>query len=226
MSQDRRSGEPAREDGLQELAAREVESALIHRDAGNLREALAGFQRALAFGELCPDRTSVMVETAQILIQMGELEQADDLVSAAMAAASRAGDETVVMLALGTLGQLHRRRHDFEQALMIARDGYQRACALADVAEQATFKLDEAIALRNLDDVRGAIAAAETANSLARDGSIPRSQLRATGLLGSLLGEAGQLDRAQRIAEDGLQLALDLGDRREVEAFNAESRWL
>jgi hypothetical protein len=73
----------------------------------------------------------VLIEASQAWIQMGELDKASELARTAMTAASQAGDEVVVMVALGTLGQIHRRRLDFAQALTIARGGHQRALGTA-----------------------------------------------------------------------------------------------
>lgn len=203
----------------EDTAARLVQSALLNSRSGSLLDAAADLDQALAFGDRCPNRSRVMLEASQARIQLGELSAATTLAEDALAAARAAGDEPVVMLALGTLGQIHRRRGDHQAALTIAREGQERARRLGDDGERLTFALDESLALDARGDLDGALVAAVRARQIAERHCGPREQLRAAGRVGSVLRASGQLQNAEQAVAEGLRLARELNDPAEEAAF-------
>ena len=205
--------------GLQDRAASHVRSAREHARVGSLVDAAADLDRALAFGDACPDRTTVLVEASQARMMLGEPTRAEELAKTAFAEATSAHDEPVAMAALGVLGQLHKRRGDFASALRIARDGRGRAVRLGNRAEEFTFTLDESFALEGLGDMDGALRSAYEAQDVARRIPDPAVELKAMGRLGALLRETGRTDDAYPTAVDGVRRARELGNRREEAHF-------
>lgn len=202
-----------------ELARGYVRSALAHRAGGSLVDAAADLQRALDLGDRCPDRARVLLEASRTQVLLGEWDVARGMAEEAMAAATAEADEHVVMLALGALGQLHRRSGDLPAALRIARDGRERAARLGDAPEQATFLSDESFVLELMGDLDGAVRAADGAVRIASGGRDPVGELRIRGRFGALLRKVGRFDEAYGAAIEGLDRARQLGEQQEEAAF-------
>ncbi len=150
-------------------------------------------------------------------IELSDLLAASGKIDMALAAALEARAEFAAatgpevrrhaMLASGRLAQLQRKAGHLEAALLAAQDGWKAALELEDLAEQATFRLDQARIHQLRGDLPAAIAAAEDALATTRRNHDEDGEVKAFGGLTLALIADRQWPRARVIALDGLEAA-------------------
>lgn len=129
------------------------------------------------------------------------------------------GERSLETVFLGIMGQVERRRGNFDAALGFAMDGLQLAQQLGNLEEELTFLADLSLVSLARQDFDGALRQAEIGLRRAREAERPN---RATVFLGQkchALRGLGDLDGARGAAEEGLAWAREHGDDREAATF-------
>jgi DNA-binding CsgD family transcriptional regulator len=166
--------------------------------AGRSAESLATLNRALAApGISARHRARLLVLAARTHSNLGEVETAGRVATAALAAASEAGDNWAIGWALHVLtivtvvqGQAIDALPLFDRALAVT----QADPALTDL--RLLLQINKAVTLRCLDRYEGAFAAARQARHLAdMVGTVVRL-VQAHSALGQLLFDTGRWDDA------------------------------
>jgi tetratricopeptide (TPR) repeat protein len=129
--------------------------------------------------------------------------------------------------ALGTLGQLLKRKRQFEDALKLAEEGLALARRVHDRNEEVAFAMDVAqltlvATTTGTRTAAQALAAAREARKTAAANSHTTGQLKAMGLEGGSLRAAGDFAEARRVARAGLAIAKALEDRQEILSFTLD----
>ena len=172
--------------------------------AGESAESLATLDRALASpGISARHRARLLVLAARTHSYLGEVEKADRVATAALAAASEAGDNWamgwalhVLTIVTGVQGHMTDALPLFDQALTVT----QLDLALTDL--RLLLQINKAVTLGNLDRYEEALAAAGQARHLADQVGTTIRLAQAHGALGQLLFETGRWDDA--LAEVGI----------------------
>jgi DNA-binding CsgD family transcriptional regulator len=172
--------------------------------AGRFSESLATLNQALAHpGISARNRGRLLVSIARTHRHLGEIEKADQAACAALAEATEADDDWAVGWALHVLTYSAAMRGRAGDALPL----YDRALAVTQ-AEPALsdlrllLQINKAVALGELDQYDGAIAAAREAQRLADRVGIIVRRAQAHCSLGELLFHTGSWDDA--LAEVGV----------------------
>jgi tetratricopeptide (TPR) repeat protein len=181
--------------------------------------ALADFGRSTGYGEACETRATLLLQMAQIHMQLGDWEQAQRLARSSHDLCEEQRDTDGLMRAIGMLGQLSKRLERYGEAMAYAEEGYTRAVALEDGGRQAAFKLDQSSLHLVQGDVAAAIDAATRALELSRLDHDERTELTALGRLGICHRTNGDLDAAERYAVQGLAQARSIGVPFELVSF-------
>jgi DNA-binding NarL/FixJ family response regulator len=166
--------------------------------AGRFPESLATLNDALALpGISGRHRARLLVAIARTHRELGQIELADQVASAALAEATAAGDDWAVGWALHVLIYTAAMRGRVGDALPL----YDRALAVAQ-AEPALndlrllLQINKAVTLGDLDQYDGALAAAREAQQLADRAGIMVRRAQARSCLGQLLFHTGHWDDA------------------------------
>ena len=172
--------------------------------AGRFPESLATLNQALAHpGISARNRARLLVSIARTHRHLGEIEKADQAASAALAEATEADDDWAVGWALHVLTYTAAMRGRAGDALPL----YDRALAVTQAEPALTdlrllLQINKAVALGELDQYDGAIAAAREAQRLADRVGIIVRRAQAHCSLGELLFHTGSWDDA--LAEVGV----------------------
>jgi tetratricopeptide (TPR) repeat protein len=195
---------------------------------GNLAERFGDNENALrllseAFETANDDRyrARLRMETAQLLIDSGQVSTAIPLLEESRQYYRDASEQVGVVETTGTLGQAYRRVNELGMAMDCARQGFDAAAELPDSAQQqAAFKIDQSFLHQMMDDLEGAIAAADAALTLARISSDPSTEASAFGRRVTLRILTNDLDAAEQDAKRGLKQAESLSLFREIAGFH------
>ena len=172
--------------------------------AGRFSESLATLNQALAHpGISGRNRARLLVSIARTHRHLGEIEKADQVATAALAEATEADDGWAVGWALHVLTYTAAMRGRAADALPL----YDRALAVTQAEPALTdlrllLQINKAVALGELDQYDGAIAAAREAQRLADRVGIIVRRAQAHCSLGELLFHTGSWDDA--LAEVGV----------------------
>jgi tetratricopeptide (TPR) repeat protein len=188
------------------------ERAFRLQQLGRYDEARDVLREALAAGDLGRDRPRVLQQLGHLLMFSGEFADARQVLDEALTAAQEAGDGDGLLAAFGTLGQVMRRQEDYEGALRVARVGAKWAREWGKVRSESAFTDDESRALRMMGDIDGALAAGQRAAGIGDGNDDPIEVLRRSGRLANLLVEAGRVDEARAMADDGVARCRELSD--------------
>jgi DNA-binding CsgD family transcriptional regulator len=161
---------------------------------GEFAECLTTLDQALAApGISNRHRARLLVLAARTHDSLGEAEEADQVATAALAAASEAGDSWAIGWALHVLtivtavrGQVAESLPLFDQALTVA----QADPALTDL--RLLLQINKAITLGNLDRYKEALAEAREARQLADLAGTVIRLVQAHSALGQLLFDTGR----------------------------------
>src|ERR1019366_3536951 len=172
--------------------------AQCRMQAGRSAESLATLNRALAApGISARHRARLLVLAARTHSNLGEVETAGRVATAALAAASEAGDNWAIGWALHVLtivtavqGQATDALPLFDRALTVT----QADPALTDL--RLLLQLNQAVTLGNLDRYEEALAAAGQARDLADQVGTTFRLTQAHCALGQLLFQTGRWDDA------------------------------
>ena len=165
---------------------------------GRSEESLATLDHALeAPGLGARDRARLLVLIARMHRSLGRLDTAAQVAEQALEAAAAAGDRWATAWALGTLTIVHGMRGDTEKALPL----FDRALAAAEGDPALTdfrllMRVNQAVALGDLDRYDDAITAAEQVRRLADDAGNVFRLAQAQSVLGELLFDVGRWDDA------------------------------
>jgi DNA-binding CsgD family transcriptional regulator len=177
--------------------------AQCRMQAGRSAESLATLNRALAApGISARHRARLLVLAARTHDNLGEAETAGRVATAALAAASEAGDNWAIGWALHVLtivaivqGQMAEALPLFDRALTVT----QADPALTDL--RLLLQINKAIALGDLDRYEAAFAAAWQARHLADQVGTVVRLVQAHSALGQLLFDTGRWDDAMAEVE-------------------------
>jgi DNA-binding CsgD family transcriptional regulator/tetratricopeptide (TPR) repeat protein len=161
-------------------------------------ESLAALDRALASpGISARHRARLLVLAARTRSYLGEVEQAGQVATTALAAASEAGDNWamgwalhVLALVTGVQGHMTDALPLFDRALTVTESDP----ALTDL--RLLLQINKAVTLGNLDRYEEALTAAGQARQLAEQVGTAIRLVQAHGALGQLLFETGRWDDA------------------------------
>lgn len=190
-----------------------------HQNRHDNVAALAAFKEALAYGDACPDRPHIQLQVAELLADQGDLDGALEYAVQAHVACADSGDDAGLVLVIGVLGQLQRRRGDLTGALRNAQEGYAAARRLSNITQQAIFKGDESVAQLNLGEYEASARSAKEALLLFRRVNDDSGELAAYGHLAQALLADGDLDEAERCVRTGLEQAKRLDEPKQEAAF-------
>src|SRR5262249_53055939 len=156
---------------------------------GRSEESLRALQRALEAPDVAlRDRARLMVLTARTNRSLGRLDAAGEMASAALAAATSAGDRWAEGWAMAVLTMVHGMRGEAAKALPL----FERALAAIEgdsalVDLRLVLQINQAAALGYLDRYDDAISAAAQVRQLADEaGNVVRLG-QAQSVLGELL---------------------------------------
>ena len=172
--------------------------------AGRFPESLAALNQALALpGISGRHRARLLVAIARTHRELGQIELADQVASAALAEATEAGDDWAVGWALHVLIYTAAMRGRMADALPL----YDRALAVTQAEPALTdlrllLQINKAVTLGDLDQYDGAFAAARQAQQLADRAGLMVRRAQAHCCLGQLLFHTGRWDEA--LAEVGV----------------------
>jgi DNA-binding CsgD family transcriptional regulator/tetratricopeptide (TPR) repeat protein len=172
--------------------------------AGRFAESLAALNQALALpGISGRHRARLLVAIARTHRELGQIELAEQVASAALAQATEADDDWAVGWALHVLTYVAAMRGRSADALPL----YDRALAVTQAEPALTdlqllLQINKAVALGELDQYDGAITAAREAQQLADRVGITVRRAQAHCSLGELLFHTGSWDDA--LAEVGV----------------------
>jgi DNA-binding CsgD family transcriptional regulator/tetratricopeptide (TPR) repeat protein len=166
--------------------------------AGESAESVAALDRALASpGISARHRARLLVLAARTRSYLGEVEEAGRVATAALEAASEAGDNWamgwalhVLALVTGVQGHMTDALPLFDRALTVTESDP----ALTDL--RLLLQINKAVALGNLDRYEEALTAAGQARQLAEQVGTAIRLAQAHGALGQLLFETGRWDDA------------------------------
>jgi tetratricopeptide (TPR) repeat protein len=205
--------------GEQRRAARHNLSGRLWERFDEYGAALKEFQKALGYGDACPERASTLLTVARLVMRQGDWSSAQLLAQEAHDAASHARDQRTQLRAIGLQGQLSKRGQRLDEALKYAEEGYLMATELNDVREQCAFLID-ACTVQTLDgDLDTALHTGMKALALARQNGDEGSELTVLGRVGTCHRLMDNLNEAKSYATAGLRLADALGAALEQGSF-------
>ncbi|MFH1144896.1 MAG: CHAT domain-containing protein [Candidatus Eisenbacteria bacterium] len=175
-------------------------TALVRRETGQMRPALAEFREALRFQEALGDS-----QAQQLILGNIGLTQADlgDLAAAlvafrrALALSRAAGDRDGECWGLTNLSYVHNLTGRHHRAIAYADSAIALARAVGNPVDELTGILSRATASLDLGDPAGALRASGAALALARELADPRQETTALTIRGRALLAVGRCDEAR-----------------------------
>lgn len=193
--------------------------AEAQRHAGQIVVGHAGLRQALELAvawKLPVLAARIQANLGAGLLAVGQLNEAQDLLTAALDGLDQPWDRFMALVNLATLDWCSGRAHD-------AQEGYLEALALAQAEDN---RRGEGLALGFLGNVRLQLGAMDDAAAAFRDAiqvqaklDDPRGRAAAIGNLGSILLEQGQLEQAQDHLEQAAALCRRVGEVRMEAVF-------
>jgi class 3 adenylate cyclase/tetratricopeptide (TPR) repeat protein len=189
------------------------------KDQSRWSEALDLYRRSRAAREAAGDvvgAATANLNIGEILSDQGHLDEADELLGEALRSWRRADYQAGIAIATCYLGRLQARRGELDLArelLAEALERFEQLGAAIYVLETRAFQLECEVLAGN---GAGAIAAAPPAFDLAASVGDPLLEAMLLRNVGWAHYVVGDLDRAEELATQCLQLAEEFGSQYEV----------
>lgn len=184
--------------------------AFAHFSLGELDQAIAGFERALAMGEALGELYDVALARLNLgtaLISRGEYRRAKGLLEAALAGYTQVGAALGLAEAHSRLGLLHARAGRWEEARQHYTQSLERMRLIGDTFRIAYVLAGLAEAQVGCGDLQGAQAAAEEALLLAQAAPQPYALAYALMAMSLVLQRRGAQEEALGYAQEAVALS-------------------
>jgi DNA-binding CsgD family transcriptional regulator len=165
---------------------------------GRFAESLAALKQVLASPRISArHRARLLVLTARMHFNLGQVETAGQVAAAALAQATDVGDNWAIAWALHVLTIVTVNQGQMADALPLLERALTATRADPTLTDLRLLLLvNQAIALGDLDDYESAFAAAQEARQLADRAGLAVRQAQAHSALGQLLFDTGRWDDA------------------------------
>ncbi|HET9640247.1 MAG TPA: tetratricopeptide repeat protein [Allosphingosinicella sp.] len=199
-------------------------SATLMDDAGDVAAGVKIIRELLRTGDA--DEQFVDKATVTLIDQMigsGAWDEAFALAEAMRDAARAKGDRAQLLLALGRVAQVAKRLPKGREAgIAAAVEGEALALELDSTIEQAAMATDLAHHYMLSKRFAEAVPVAERALAFARQSGDTTAEIAAYGTLGNAYERVGDLVKARRMAEIGLDRAIALKLPQRINVFMAD----
>ena len=194
--------------------------AQIRRQAGDISGAIRDLEASAKAPPIDGhDDLIARLNIANLLKMVGYWSQAREIAEGAKREADERGNHEARMRLAGLLGQLERRKGDFDAALAHAKEGLALSVKLQNRTEQAEFTLDVArIHLQRLE-LDAVVSSAKEGGDIARSIMDEDRVLHSHGLLSQAYRQKKEWVLAREAAEHGLVMAVARNDVFEQAGF-------
>jgi tetratricopeptide (TPR) repeat protein len=194
--------------------------AQIRRQAGDISGAIQDLEASAKAPPIDGhDDLIARLNIANLLKMVGYWSQANEIAAEAKREAGERGNDEARMRLAGLLGQLERRKGDFDAALAHAKEGLALSVKLQNRTEQAEFTLDIArVHLQRLES-EAAVSSAKEGGDIARSIMDEDRVLHSQGLLSQAYRQKKEWVLARESAEHGLMMAVARNDVFEQAGF-------
>ncbi len=179
--------------------------ATVHKDRGDLKEALSGYRLALSIHERCNARGEVAADLgnlSNIYVESGDTPQAIRLQEQALAIWKSIEDHKNQAICLSNIGNAYNTDGQPEVAITHIQEALAILQAIGSPPTEAYCQLNLADSLQHLERLDEARAALERAIALAET-SAPIAAGVGMGSLGLLLAKTGDHDQSAALFEAG-----------------------